>query len=95
MFLDCYLGYHHTALKVSDQDKTTFIMPHDIYFYMAMMFDLKNARAAYQKAIQKCLESQIDDNVEAYVDDVAVKATVEDNLIADLAQTFANLRCYR
>jgi hypothetical protein len=70
-------------------------MPHDIYFYMAMMFDLKNARAAYQKAIQKCLESQIDDNVEAYVDDVAVKATVEDNLIADLAQTFANLRCYR
>jgi hypothetical protein len=70
-------------------------MPHDIYFYVAMMFDLKNARAAYQKAIQKCLESQIDDNVEAYVDDVVVKATVEDNLIADLAQTFANLRCYR
>jgi hypothetical protein len=41
------------------------------------------------------LESQIGDNVEAYVDDVVVKTMVEDNLITDLAQTFANLRCYR
>jgi hypothetical protein len=24
-FLDCYSGYHQIALKVSDQDKTTFI----------------------------------------------------------------------
>jgi hypothetical protein len=38
------------------------------------------------------LESHIGDNVEAYIDDVVVKTTVEDNLIADLAQTFANLR---
>jgi hypothetical protein len=34
-------------------------------------------------------------NVEAYVDDVVVKTTDEDDLIADLAQTFANLRRYR
>jgi hypothetical protein len=41
------------------------------------------------------LESQIGKNVEAYVDDVVVKTTAEDDLIADLAQTFANLRHYR
>jgi hypothetical protein len=29
-FLDCYSGYHQIALKVSDQDKMTFITPHDI-----------------------------------------------------------------
>jgi hypothetical protein len=39
-------------------------------------------------------ESQISDNVKAYVDDVAVKTTVEDNFIADLVQTFADLRRY-
>jgi hypothetical protein len=94
-FLDCYSGYHQIALKVSDQDKTTFITPHDIYYYMVMTFGLKNAGATYQKAIQKCLESQISKNVEAYVDDVVVKTTDEDDLIADLAQTFANLRRYR
>jgi hypothetical protein len=94
-FLDCYSGYHQIALKVSDQDKTTFITLHVIYCYTAMTFGLKNAGATYQKAIQKCLESQIGKNVEAYVDDMVVKTTNEDKLIADLAETFANLRIYR
>jgi hypothetical protein len=66
-FLDCYSGYHRISLKVSDQDKTTFITPHDIYYYTDMTFGLKNVRATYQKAIQKCLESHISDNVEAYM----------------------------
>jgi hypothetical protein len=94
-FLDCYSGYHQIALKVSDQDKTAFITPHSIYCYTVMSFGLKNAGATYQKAIQKCLGSQIGKNVEPYVDDVVVKTTIEDNLFADLAETFANLRVYR
>jgi hypothetical protein len=89
-FLDCYSGYHQIALKVSNQDKTVLITPHRIYCYTAMTFSLKNAGATYKKAIQKCLESLICKNVEAYVDDVVVKTTIEDNLIADLAETFAN-----
>jgi hypothetical protein len=46
-FLDCYSGYHQIALKVSDQDKTTFITLHDIYCYTTMTFDLKNSGATY------------------------------------------------
>jgi hypothetical protein len=38
------------------------------------------------------LTSRIGKNVEAYVDDVVVKTTVEDKLIADLTETFANLQ---
>jgi hypothetical protein len=57
-----------------------------------MTFGLKNVGATYQKEIQKCLKSQIGKNIEAYVDDVVVKTTVEDKLIADLTETFANLR---
>jgi hypothetical protein len=71
-----------------------FIMPHDIHCYTAMTFGHENARATYQKAIQKCLESQIGKNVEAYVDDVVFKTTAEDNFITDLTQTFANLQHY-
>jgi hypothetical protein len=41
------------------------------------------------------MESQIGKNVKAYVNDVVVKTTTEDDLIADLTQTFANLRHYR
>jgi hypothetical protein len=94
-FLDCYSGYHQLALKVSKQGKTVFITSHGIYCYTTMTFGLKNAGATYQKAIQKCLESQIGDNIKAYVDDVVVKPTVEDNLITDLVRTFANLCRYR
>jgi hypothetical protein len=91
-FFDCYSGYHQIALHPDDEDKTVFITPHDIYCYKVMTFGLKNAGATYQMAIQKCLKSQIGKNVEAYVDDVVVKTTEEDKLVADLTETFANLR---
>jgi hypothetical protein len=41
------------------------------------------------------LESQISKNVEAYINDMVIKTTDKNDLISDLAQTFANLRCYR
>jgi hypothetical protein len=91
-FLHCYSGYHQIALHPDDEDKTTFITPYGIYSYKVMTFGLKNAGATYQKAIQKCLKSQIGKNVKAYVDDVVVKTTVEDKFIADLTETFVNLR---
>jgi hypothetical protein len=89
-FLDCYSGYNQIALKVSDQDKTTFITPHGIYCYTTMSFGLKNVEATYQKAIQKCLESQIGKNIEAYINDVVVKTTDENNLIIDLPRPSPN-----
>jgi hypothetical protein len=91
-FLDCYSGYHQIALHPDDEDKTAFITPHDIYCYKVMTFGLNNTGATYHKAIQKCLKSQNGKNVEAYVDDVVVKTTEEDQLIADLTKTFANQR---
>jgi hypothetical protein len=91
-FLDCYSWYHQIALHPDDEDNTTFITPHGIYCYKVMTFGLKNAGATYQKAIQKCLKSQIGKNVKAYVDDVVVKTIEEDNHIADLTETFINLR---
>jgi hypothetical protein len=55
----------------------------------------ENAGATYQNVIQKCLSSQIGKNVEAYVNDVVVNTTEQDQLIADLAETFSNLREYQ
>ena len=42
-----------------------------------------------------CLDQQIGHNVEAYIDDVVVKSKTADDLIADLKETFANLKRYR
>ena len=91
-FLDCYSGYHQISLKEEDQIKTSFIMPFGAYCYTTMSFGLKNTGATYQRAIQMCLDQQIGHNIEAYIDDVVVKSKTTDNLIADLEETFANLK---
>ena len=53
-----------------------------------MSFELKNAGATYQRAIQLC-------NIEAYVDDVVVKTKEFDSFIPDLEETFNSLRSFR
>ena len=42
-----------------------------------------------------CFDQKIGRNIEAYIDDVVVKSKTADNLIADLEETFANLKRYR
>jgi hypothetical protein len=63
---------------------------------MTMSFGLKNAGATYQRAIQECLEKEIQDElVEAYVDDIVVKTKESHSLIDDLTCTFAALNQYQ
>jgi hypothetical protein len=93
-FLDCYSGYHQIAIKEEYQEKTAFITPFGAYCYMTMSFGLKNAGANYQRAFQACFKKQLNENVEAYVDDVVVTTRNYDTLIADLEETFASLREY-
>ena len=94
-FLDCYSGYHQISLKEEDQIKTSFITPFGAYCYTTMSFGLKNASATYQRAIQRCLQDQIEKNVEAYVDDVVVMSKTGKNLITDLEETFQNLKKFQ
>ena len=94
-FLNYYSGYHQISLKEDDQIKTSFITPFGAYCYTTMSFELKNTGATYQRAIQMCLDQQIGRNIEAYINDVVLKSKTVDNLIAELEETFANLKRYR
>lgn len=94
-FLDCYSGYHQISLKEEDQAKTAFITPCGAFCYKTMSFELKNAGATYQRAIQMCFEKQLHRNVEAYVNDVVIKTRHREELIADLEETFSSLRAFR
>jgi hypothetical protein len=94
-FLDCYSGYHQIAIKEEDQEKTVSIIPFGAYCYATMSFGLKNAGATYRRAIEAYFKGKLNNNVEAYVDDVVVKTRNSDMLIADLEETFASLREYR
>ena len=90
-FLDAYSGYHHIAMKESDQLATSFITPFGSFCYVTMPFGLKNAGATYQRCMLKYFRDLIGRTVEAYVDDIMVKTKQTDHLIADLEQTFAKL----
>jgi hypothetical protein len=66
------------------------ITPHGIYCYKVMTFGLKMPEQPTKRQFKRA--RQIGKSVEAYVDDVVVKTKKEDKLIADLTETFANLR---
>ena len=68
--------------------------PFGCFCYVTMPFGFKNAGATFMRMIQKCLLTQINRNVEAYMNDIVVKSRKGSDPLTDLAETFANLRRY-
>ena len=52
-FLDAFQGYHQIPLALGDQDSTAFVTPIGNYHYKVMPFDLKKARATYQRMMTR------------------------------------------
>ena len=80
---------------LDDEEKTAFITPFGIFCYVKMPFGLKNAGASFQRLMQSTFSPQLGRNLEAYVDDLVVKSIKRLNHIADLQETFDNLRKHR
>jgi hypothetical protein len=90
--LDCFLGYHQIWLKKEDEEKTSFTTPFGTYCYTRMSEGLKNAGVTFARMITVALGPQLQRNIIAYIDDIVVMSKSEENHIADLKVTFANLR---
>ncbi|KAM1017383.1 hypothetical protein EV2_047991 [Malus domestica] len=82
----------HMALK--DDELTAFRTPKGIYCYKVMPFGLKNARATYQRSMQKIFNDMPHKNVECYVDDVVVKTKKRSDHLKDFRIVFERLRKY-
>ncbi|GJU58033.1 reverse transcriptase domain-containing protein [Tanacetum coccineum] len=91
-FLDAYKGYHQVHMAEEDEEKTTFYTDQGTYCYTKMLFGLKNTGATYQRLVDKAFQSQIRRNLEVYVDDMVVKSKSEREMLADIAETFDNLK---
>ena len=59
-----------------------------------MSFGLKNARATYQRLMNKMFIHQIRRNVQVYVDDMLVKSLRENDHLKNLRETFNTLHSY-
>nr|GEU42870.1 reverse transcriptase domain-containing protein [Tanacetum cinerariifolium] len=91
-FLDAYKGYNEIKMAKEDEEKTTFITSQGVFCYSKIPFDLKNARAQYQRLVDKTFHKQIDKNLKVYVDDLVIKSRTEDEIIRDIEETFKTLR---
>ena len=69
-FMDTFSGYNQIRMDEVDQEKTSFITNQDLFCYKVMSFDLKNARATYQRLVNHVFHPQIRQNVGVYVDDM-------------------------
>nr|GFA25403.1 reverse transcriptase domain-containing protein [Tanacetum cinerariifolium] len=75
-----------------DKEKTAFYTDQGTYCYTKMLFRMKNAGATYQRLGDSTFQSQIGRNLKAYVDNMVIKSKDEKMLLADIAETFDNLK---
>ncbi|GJR12000.1 reverse transcriptase domain-containing protein [Tanacetum coccineum] len=91
-FLDAYKGYYQIQMVEEDEDETAFFTGEGVYCYRKMPFGLKNVRATYQRLVDEVFHDQIGRNLEAYVNDMVIKSTSEEEMLADIKETFERFR---
>ena len=92
--MDAYSGYKQIPMHPKDQEKTAFITDMGVYCYTMMPFGLKNAGATYQRMMSQVFKEQIGKILEVYIDDMIVKTPEDKDPVADLHETFQQLRRY-
>jgi hypothetical protein len=90
--LDCFSGYHQIYMKEEDKASTSFITPFGTYCFIRMPEELKNAGSTFSRLTKTVLESQVGRNIFTYVDDIVVASRNKEDHLADLAETFTNMR---
>jgi hypothetical protein len=89
---DCFSGYHQIYMKEEDKASTSFITPFGMYCFVKMPEGLKNVGSTFSRLTKTVLESQVGQMIFTYVDDIIVASKNKEDHLADLAETFANMR---
>jgi len=72
--------------------KTSFTTPFGTYCFVRMSEGLKNAGQSFSRMSSMVLGPQLRRNVLTYVDDIVITSAIRENHVANLAETFTNLR---
>ncbi|GJZ16305.1 reverse transcriptase domain-containing protein [Tanacetum coccineum] len=75
-----------------DEDKTAFFAGEGTFCYRKMPFGLKNARATYQRLVDKVFSDQIRQNLETCVDEMVIKSISKENMLKDIQETIDRFR---
>jgi hypothetical protein len=90
--LEYFLGYHQIWLHEEDDEKTCFIFPFGTYCFLKMPEGLCNAGSTFCRMMMVALKDQLGRNVLSYVDNIVMVSKNRENYIADLVETFMNMR---
>ena len=82
--MDAYSRYNQICTFLEDEYKTAFTIDRGLYYYKVMSFGLKNARATYQRLVNKGFTNLIGKTMEVYVDDMLVKSFQKKYHVTDL-----------
>ena len=93
-FLDALSGYHQIPMHSLDVEKTSLITPHRLFCYNVMPFDLKNARATYQRLVTKIFRPLLRKTMEVYIDDMLVNSKECPDHVGHLQEALELLRDY-
>ncbi|KAG7529614.1 Ribonuclease H domain, partial [Arabidopsis suecica] len=94
-FMEAFSGYNQIMMNPEDQEKTSFITDRGIYCYKVMPFGLKNARATYQRLLNKMFNEHLGKIMEVYIDDMLVKSLKKEDHVKHLEECFAILDQYQ
>jgi hypothetical protein len=90
--LDCFSGYHQVWMRREDEAKTGFTTPFGIFCFVRMPEGFRNTGPTFNRMMKLILGSQLGRNASAYVDDIVIMSEKEKDHIADLTETFDNMR---
>jgi hypothetical protein len=79
-------------MRREDEAKTGFTTPFGIFCFVGMPKGLRNAGSTFNRMMKLILGSQMGRNASAYVDDIVIMSEREKDHIADLTETFDNMR---
>ena len=83
-FMDAYSGYNQIPMFELDEEHMSFITDRRLYCYKVISFDLKNARATYQRLVNAMSKDLIGKIMEVYTDNMLVKSRVARDHMAHL-----------
>ena len=92
--MDTYSRYNQIPMFMLDEEHTSFITEHGLYFYKAMSFGLKNVGTTYQRLVNEMFKDLIEKTIEVYMNDMLVKSRVARDHMDHLRQMFSILSKY-
>jgi hypothetical protein len=94
-FMDGFSGYNQIFMSPKDAEKTAFCTPIGNFYYTVKPFDLKNARATYQRTMTAMFHDMMHREIEDYVDDIVVKSKTKEDHFCILKKVFERCRLYK